>query len=70
MLKWLVGYHPLTTRESAVTAAVTHDSTPALNPTLVLSSAASLQLFESMCERVFARVCVFVCGLCALAHDV
>lgn len=45
-----------------VTAVVTHDSTPTLNPALVLSSAAPLQLFESMCECA--------CGLCALAHDV
>lgn len=50
VLKWLEGYHPLTSRESAVTAAVTHDSTPTLNPTLVLSSAAPQQLFETMCE--------------------
>lgn len=57
VLKWLEGYHPLVSCESAcIVAAVTHDSTPALNPTLVLSSAGTQQLFESMCES--ETVCV------------
>ena len=59
-------YHPLTSRESAVMAAVTHDSTPPLNPTLVLSSARPQQLFASMCEG--EGMCVR--GSYALAHDV
>lgn len=60
VLKWLEGYHPPVSCESArVVAAVTHDSTPALNPALVLSMAGTQPLFESMCEsETVCAICV------------
>lgn len=64
MLKWLEGYHPLMSVNQPVMAAVTHDSTPTLNPTLVLSSADTQKQSESKCEGV----CVY--GSCVLVHDV